>query len=339
MKFNRLFLNLFLIALTLKISGCKTDVDLIGPYKETAVIYGLLNQRDTVQYIKINRTFLGQGSALDMAKVPDSLNYNPDDIKAWLDEFNVNGSKLRTINLKDTVIDGGKPGTFSKDNNIIYMTREALVTANTYVLSVENMKTGYKATSTTALINDITLNVAFGSEIRFKSDPTTFIDLRPKWNTARNGRTYELIVRFNYKEYVSGNDTVYKFIDWRQNILKAGNLNGGTELAVQIKGEDFYRFLQAQKSAAFSTQGVNRRAGKIQFFVVSGGEELTIYSEVNSPSSSVIYQERPYYTNIKNGLGIFSCRYSSPVLSYDLSSLSLLELLNGEFTKDLEFRP
>ena len=42
--------------------------------------------------------------------------------------------------------------------------------------------------------------------------------------------------------------------------------------------------------------------------------------EVNEPSSSII-QERPEYTNIVNGIGLFSCRYNKK-RSYYLHPIS-----------------
>src|SRR6266567_785673 len=55
--------------------GCSTDLNVMDDYKETAIVYGLLNQNDTAQYIKINKAFLGPGNALQIAQVFDSISY------------------------------------------------------------------------------------------------------------------------------------------------------------------------------------------------------------------------------------------------------------------------
>jgi hypothetical protein len=52
--------GVFLLALSLLFSSCETDVDVIAPYQEKMVVYGLLNQTDTIQLIKINKVFFGQ---------------------------------------------------------------------------------------------------------------------------------------------------------------------------------------------------------------------------------------------------------------------------------------
>jgi hypothetical protein len=57
--------------------------------------------------------------------------------------------------------------------------------------------------------------------------------------------------------------------------------------------------------------------------------------EVNEPSNSIV-QERPEYTNINNGIGIFSCRYEV-IRSFYLNANSREELRNGEYTCNLMF--
>jgi hypothetical protein len=337
MKFlSKAFVFLFPF-LAIFLSSCETDVDVIAPYQEKMVVYGLLNQTDTIQLIKINKTFLGNGDALQMAKVPDSLNYNPQDLEVYLEELNAAGNVIRKIPLKDTLIAGGTEGIFSKEENIHYYTFEVLNKSNVYVLTAKNKKSGYFVTSRTPLIDVVAFRL-LANEISFKTDETTYSDFRPQYSTGKNGRDYQLTIRFHYKEFVSGNDTVYKFLDWSQPVWSAPNLNGTEVRAETIKGEDFFKYLQSRKSVAFASNDVNRLPSNIEMFVTAGGEELSIYSEISKPSSTVIYQERPFYTNVQNGLGIFSCRYESAHAFRPLNFRSKLELAGGQYTKDLNFQ-
>lgn len=329
--------GVFLLALSLLFSSCETDVDVIAPYQEKMVVYGLLNQTDTIQLIKINKVFLGKGDALAMAKVPDSLNYNPDDLEVYLEEINPAGNVIRKIVLKDTLIPGGNPGIFTKEENMHFYTYEVLNKANSYNLTAKNKKSGYMVTSRTPLIDLVAFKL-LGNEVSFKTDETTYSDFRPSFTTGKNGRDYQLTIRFHYKEFVQGNDTVYKFLDWSQPVWSASNLNGTDVRVESVKGEDFYKYLQSRKDIAFSDNSVNRLPGNIELFITAGGEELNIYSEISKPSSTVIYQERPFYTNVKNGLGIFSCRYESVHVFRPLTFRSKLELASGQYTKDLNFQ-
>ncbi|NDB35276.1 MAG: hypothetical protein EB023_08010, partial [Flavobacteriia bacterium] len=50
---------------TVLLSACNEKIDLVGDFKETAVVYGLLDHADSLHYIKITRAFLGPGNAVD----------------------------------------------------------------------------------------------------------------------------------------------------------------------------------------------------------------------------------------------------------------------------------
>ncbi len=50
-------------------SACSTKLDVTGNYKETMVVYGLLDQSQPKQYIKVNKAFLGEGNAFSYAQV------------------------------------------------------------------------------------------------------------------------------------------------------------------------------------------------------------------------------------------------------------------------------
>ena len=45
----------------------------------------------------------------------------------------------------------------------------------------------------------------------------------------------------------------------------------------------------------------------MDFIIAVAADELNTYMEVNEPSNSIV-QERPDYTNITNGIGLFSSR-------------------------------
>src|SRR5260221_243199 len=73
MRSNRTIFLLLLIAL---ITGsCKNDLKLNAPYKEIPSIYAVLNPGEKTQIIRINKVFLGEGDANQMAQLADSINY------------------------------------------------------------------------------------------------------------------------------------------------------------------------------------------------------------------------------------------------------------------------
>src|ERR1044072_3856815 len=79
-------------------NSCSTDIDLLENYKPITVVYGLLDVHDNVQYIKINKAFLGEGNALVMAQQSDSINYKPGELTVQLQQLNPStGEVLQTI--------------------------------------------------------------------------------------------------------------------------------------------------------------------------------------------------------------------------------------------------
>ena len=57
--------------------------------------------------------------------------------------------------------------------------------------------------------------------------------------------------------------------------------------------------------------------------------------EVNEPATGVV-TERPSFTNINGGIGLFASKYQASVLG-PLSDGSVLELCKGQITSGLKF--
>ena len=105
--------------------ACETDFEVNANWKEVTVVYGLLDQSQQQQYIKINKAYLGEGDALQMASVADSINYNPVDlvVKIYKVKDGTFGSvdTIGFVTLYDTILEK-EEGLFSTDENIIYTT-------------------------------------------------------------------------------------------------------------------------------------------------------------------------------------------------------------------------
>ena len=66
------------------VSSCETEVDLFSDPEDVAVVYALLNQGDSVQYFRINPTFIGEGDARILAGDTNLTNYNSNDLDVRL---------------------------------------------------------------------------------------------------------------------------------------------------------------------------------------------------------------------------------------------------------------
>lgn len=333
MKFK--YFSAITIILATLFNGCKTDVDVIAPYREMAVVYGLLDVSQPIQYVKINKVFLGKGDAYAMAQVPDSSNFNPDDMNIVMEKYS--GSNfIESFPLFDTIIPDANPGDFSKEKNIIYATRQPLQSDLTYKLKIENKKTGYKAEATTNIIKKIAIDAGGGTFSFVGPDNKYSIGTNIKWTSQLNGKIYEVIFRFFYKEFKNGNDTVIKSIDWAFTPQYSASSLGGEDMKKTIKGEEFFVFLKSVKSAYFSDNTVKRIAWRGQTIITTAGEDFQIYKDLNAPYSSN-FQEKPIYTNVQNGLGIFNTRMTTYDIQKAFNSNTINEIVNGGYTNDLGF--
>ncbi|HJM16760.1 MAG TPA: hypothetical protein QF851_04835, partial [Flavobacteriales bacterium] len=102
--------TLFGLFLLLFIS-CETDFNVNAEWEEVTVVFGLLDQTQDKQYIRINKAFLGNASASDMASVADSLNYIPynysdstGELQVKIEKISASGNVLETKILKDTIM-------------------------------------------------------------------------------------------------------------------------------------------------------------------------------------------------------------------------------------------
>ena len=78
------------------------------------------------------------------------------------------------------------------------------------------------------------------------------------------------------------------------------------------------------------------RVRAFDFVLSIANEELDTYLAVNAPVTGII-QERPVYTNIAGGLGLFASRTQQRVNGLGISKPSVQELVEGQHTAVLQF--
>lgn len=322
-----------LLSLTVLFYSCETDFETNAEWEDITVVYGLLDQRDSVQYIKVNKAFLGDGDALMFAKIPDSINY--DSLIVRIEEWNEDGNYVQTIVFDKTEFD--KPNEpdaiFDTTSQIIfkgvipqYYEIRSIVVGNqiTYDTLWLNDKSTYKLfiqipdgskliTAETYLVQSFAITKPFpgSTSIKFVPNPvnTTLFSWEKADNDNENNFRYELKVLFNYKELTLSGDTLYKFLTLASGAVYPQG--GSNELVYYYKDNNF--FISCTNNIPYddpSAEGniLERYTGKVEIKVTSAAAELNLFMQVYEPSTSIV-QEKPPYTNIDNGIGIFSARY------------------------------
>lgn len=326
----------FSLAASILFSACSTEIDVNGDWKETMIVYGLLDQSQAKQYIKINKAFLGNGNAYEDAQIKDSVQF-------------VNALSVKLIKVSDGTVYNLSPdnsipkdaGTFygPDQTNAIYSAAIPLVTSSAYKLVVKNNESGQEVTSQTELINHFDFTAPNPSTLQFSiiNSFSQAFRFKVEWNTSKNARLYQLKIRFNYIDSTtSGN--IAQYIDWVFPIQTTERLDGSEKLSVDFRGQDYLQFIGNKLCNGCSTPSnlIARRATNTELLVSAGSDDLNTYMQVNAPSTGII-QDKPEFTNINNGLGLFTSRYNRAAFSKPLATTTLDSLACGQYTKNLKF--
>lgn len=329
-----------IFATSILLSACSTDFDVTGDWKETMVVYGLLDQAQPKQFIKINKAFLGQGNAMEYSQIKDSVQF-VNTLSVTLKRIK-NGSELATYTLLPDNTIPKDPGTFygPDQTNAIYSFAStgasALDEDSQYKLIIKNTETGKEVTSQTALVKDCIIKNPSSSATKFSfvlagQDNYRFTY---KVQTGANARIYQTIVRLHYTDSTTAG-VVNQTLDWVASQQYTTGLSGGEELDFSFVGQDYMRFIG---NTLTDYPGLySRTAGNVDLMVISAADELNTFIDVNRPSTGII-QEKPEYTNITNGLGIFSARYYKPPFSRPLTTTTIDSIAGGHFTRCLKFK-
>lgn len=312
-----------LMLLTILFSSCSEKIDLIGNFQETAVIYGLLDQADTLHYIKITRAFIGPGDAMQIAQIADSSYF--DQVDATITE-ELNGNVTRTWQLKDTLIqDKNTNGVFYGPIQKVYYFKTLATGQNEvqvispnpnetslnkdaiYKLKVILNNGEFEVNGETELASGLTTTASSQNfTFKFSDNPGEYVSTSVAASSTGNCFVVNIKLEIQYNEYIGNNKTLKSF-DWNLGEVDVVPNSSRTFVAL---GETFYDLMISK--VVNDPQITRRTFNGIRITLVGGAEELYNYMVVNKPSSTLA-QTKPSYTNlsVSNGkrvVGIFSSR-------------------------------
>jgi len=358
-KIKKYFCFIFISLGLIILNSCNEKIKLIGDFVETAVVYGLLDQADSLHYIKINRAFIGPGNALEIAQIADSSYFT--NVEATISEY-LNGNLTRLWLLRDTILDNKDPnGVFYAPEQKVYYFKTMPTKPNDVVnvdplnpqLNSLNPQAIYKidivinngafsVSAETELVRGITSD-ADEQDFRFKfaNNPGEYTSTGIP--VSSTGNSYILNTQLNMAFYEwEGNTFSEKSFFWN---LGEADVQPSSSKIFTANGQTFYDLM---KSNCTENSSITKRTFKgVTIKITGGAEELYNFIAVNKPSSGLA-QSKPTYTNLtatngKRVIGIFSSRqtveiyhpfYVSPQQSYlrALDKKSTRELCQGPIT-------
>lgn len=325
-------------------TACDNELKVAADYKEVAIVYGLLNPTDDVNYIRIQKAYLDENSgALNFTGIPDSLYFDTLDVS--ITEFH-NGTEGNTYKLRK--VDGntlGLPkdsGVFSNEVNILYQLNAPVKASSffndyEYKITIFNPKTGniVQASTTTVGTAEVTAPASEQSKSLVILADSNF-KIIALYKEGKYARAYDMIMRIRVEE-INKEDTMQrevKEMDWVMfSGRKTNSLDGFQESVHAIPSTIFFNFLQSNLD---ETKDVNRRLLGYDLLTYGIGDDLYTYISVNEPSIGIV-QKKPEFTNVENGYGIFSSRHIYRLTNKTFDFRTRLALNQSDITSDLNF--
>ena len=104
-----------------------------------------------------------------------------------------------------------------------------------------------------------------------------------------------------------------------------------------ISGDAFFMFMGNQlKNDSVNGRAVSRALRDCDYIFTVGSEDLSTYMDVTEPSMTII-QEKPAFTNIINGIGLFTARVVQSRDTLRFSDQTVAEIKTNQYTRYLGF--
>jgi len=303
-------------------SSCETEIIPYGKFENLPVVYSIINPDDSIHYLKLTRTFQGHTNPSLTARITDSIYFEDADVK--LEIRTETGWVIYRNSFKKVTNYQKEAGFFGTAINELYQLEDSL---NKYI------KVGYKV----FLIVDIPgfdKVTSASSEILNRPkiiNPDQWdrmlmlVDSVPQeieWLGCEDCMYYELKFRINFTEIRYGR-ICDNFAEINYT-YPVGNL--------YIDQDHFFRSLS---NTITPDSNVIRRIYKgIDIFIQATGQEFKDYKDLYIKAAD--NNGKPY-TNIVNGMGIFTTVFEGSRKGLKLEIKTRDSLSNGRFTKHLKF--
>jgi hypothetical protein len=324
--------------------SCETEFDSYVYSDPIPIIYGLINPDDSLYQIRVSRTYVGEGSALDLAKINDSIYF--DDAEVILETYHKK-RLLQSVALEKTQIGDRVAGIFSSSPNYVYQTD----------FNRLNIRT--KDIESIGLINELDLRLSvvipdrqdtIRGYSRLIAPPHIVspksgyqkvylygeIPFHMEWSHTVSKQYYEILIKLRYKEVYDEHEEeaevewILKGIEYNESSIPGGTRN---YYAYYFRPESFYSQISAVIKKDPYVKG--RVIRSIDFVVLTTDASMREYNRIGELQDDY---RGASYSNIENGFGLFSTFTSTGVYNLRLGQRELDSLAFGKYTRHLGFK-
>ncbi len=322
---------LFLFGLSIVFS-CSNDFELVEDRKDIPIVYGVIAASDTAHYIRVEKAFVDRSTpAAEIAQIPDSIYYE----NAKVSLRHIDSGEIFQLERIDGNLDGfvREDGVFASSPNYLYKIKAQdiqLQQGDTYELEIDRgIENLPLVTAQTLVISETqfrTPNPASQSILNFEYPQfTTF-----SWRT-NDATIYDMFLNFNYRERRMGSGDPFepKAVSWKV-------FSEVEATKADVQGQEFYTFLAG---AITNDPEMERVFVNIELQLDCGGQEIQEFIRVSDANLGITSsQDVPVFSNLSEGRGLFSSKYTVSFEGITLSNKSLDSLRMGIFTSQLNFQ-
>ncbi len=313
-------------------ASCESDFDPTAPAGSTPYVVCVLSPKDSVQYARVQRSYIARENAYNVSSVADSLYYPQDYLQVFLTRFDtLDESIMEVVEMFPTEDIPKDSGAFSSEGHYLFKTTAPIYAAFEYELSVYFPTEDKRITSRIAPLGARNLRHDFTLEQRktnyawyHPEDINYFTDLTPT--------KHQQLTRFLYLE-MTLTDTTEKYIEYTHDYNAFSDLNENFE-DQDFLGDDFLlRLIQREVPEMEDTR---RIAVGVDFMIHLPDSNLLMYQSIGNPESTFLY--KPEYNNIrKGGVGLFASKYKLTLFGKALKPDEVDSISLGRYTRKLNF--
>ena len=308
--------------------ACTNDIDLIEPGDPLPVVYCILNPDVNEQFVRLGRTYLVDPSDPDAPPVMDSTVWEVP-VSVYIEEW-MDGAPVNRFDFNPTIAPPKDSGFFPIDNLRLFKvdfmpTRLAEYHIYVHFTDDSRIVTGaIKIPDQPGVIDPLDIP---GRKINLQPG----VQLTARWSPGESRGIFQSRFIIQYTETIAGQMSVNQFILKKDPVLGLG---------ASIEMTDIYsgnRFMKAVLEQVPVKPGAERNIIQVQFLLHKSGEEMALQT---SPylQQTTISNTLNEYTNLINGIGLFSSIQIVTVNNLVLSNTTLNELARNELTDALGFR-
>jgi len=327
------------------ISSCEAGFNPNITSNPTPLVYGIISPQDSLYYIRLTKTFIGEGNALDFARIPDSIYYR--NALIFLETRNLKGKLIERVQMEECIIEDRLQGIFSTSPNRIFRTDASRIHLRPEFFSVAGLSydlnlhleaviPGYPDTirSVTRLrsVPRLTEPRSTFGKVYFYNDNPFWM----QWSDTNGESMFQILVRMHYTDFLY-DEKREMVAEWVLTGIETNltSFPGGERkiYSYYFRPENFFSQIRSVIKADPEVEA--RVCGKLDFAVLSSNRELEYYRNVYEISDD--YHEAGY-TNIVNGYGLFTTYSSTGIYGMTLGQIELDSLANGKYTRGLKFK-